>query len=816
MMGNEPPGSDHRTAPGDGRAAPDAITPSPGYLLAPSSRPPVGQRLARLGRLARKELSEILRDRRTIFTLVLMPLLLYPLLAMAFPQFLVGLRGESRAEVRIGLAVPLDDLPEWRWPRRAQNIKEFIEERLGWGTKGPAMHLTGAVGAPAGGGGFAAVPALLTWREAGFSVLPLPPQFDPLQPGGRPLPQLKFLEVDDLNTALATGKLDVVIRLHRVATPPTRPQRDWEVISTRGFVQFVRVADAARPRLDWELIYREDSPRAKEAVTLLERLCLATSSEWLQHRLWRHGDTRPIPPVRVLRRPVPEKAGELGLSLTAVVPLILILMTITGAVYPAIDLTAGERERGTLDILVAAPVPRLALLFAKYVAVVTVAVLTATVNLVMMTVTLQVSGLAAALSSDLELTAGTVLLVFGLLLLFAAFFAAVLLVLTSFARSFKEAQAYLIPLMLLALAPGLLGLILPRDSLKGVFAVTPLLNIVLLARDLLGGRAELGPALIVVFSTLVYALAALAGAARIFGAESVLYSEQGAWADLVRRPTQPSAAATPAGALLGLAVLFPLSFVLNSVIARAGAGEREGLQVLVTLLLFAALPLLGAAWSRLRLRSAFGLRAAPWPAFLGAVLLGVALVPLVVEFLLLLRALGLTFLSAEQEQALLSQVRETRGLPPAFIAGGMVLIGAAEELFFRGCLFSALRRAAGARTAVVGSAVLFGLFHFVPFDRLIPSTLLGLLLGWVCWRTGSVLPGMVLHACYNALFMLLVYYRVGPEGDAHLPLEWLAAGLAGAAVGAVLIRRGKPAAEAEPAGAGEPATGDLPALARHS
>jgi sodium transport system permease protein len=813
MMGNEPTGSDHRVAPGAAPPRPSAIASSPDYRLAPPSRQPVGQRLARLGRLVRKELSEILRDRRTIFTLVLMPLLLYPLLAMAFPQFLLGLRGEPQAAVRIGVPAPADDLPERRWPRRAHDLGEFIKRFLEWGIEGPAMHLAGAVGAPAGAGSFGAVPALLTWREAGPSVLPLPPQFDPLQPGGRPLPPLEFYEVEDLDTALATNAIDVAIRLHRTATPRSWPLPDWDVITTRGYVRIVPVPDTARARLDWELIYRQDSARAAEAVTLLERLCLATSSEWLHQRLRRLGDTRPIPPVRVLRRPIQEKPGGLGLSLTAVIPLILILMTITGAVYPAIDLTAGERERGTLDILVAAPVPRLALLFAKYVAVVTVAVLTATVNLVMMTVTLQVSGLAQALGGGLELSVGTVLLVFGLLLLFAAFFSAVLLVLTSFARSFKEAQAYLIPLMLLALAPGLLGLMLPRDSLKeGLFAVTPLLNIVLLARDLLGGRPDLVPALVVVFSTLVYALAALAGAARIFGAESVLYSEQGAWADLFRRPTQPGATATPAGALLGLALLFPLAFVLNSLIARVGgAGERVGLQVLVTLLMFAALPLLGAAWGRLRLRSAFGLRATPWLALAGAALLGVALVPLVVEFLSLLRALGLTFLSAEQEQVLLSQVRETRGLPSIFVAGGMVLIGAAEELFFRGCLFSALRRAAGARAAIVGSAVLFGLFHFVPFDRLIPSTLLGLILGWVCWRTGSVLPAMLLHACYNALFMLLAINRAGGEGDAHLPAEWLAAGLAGVAVGAFLILRGKPIAEAEPAGSGEPATGDLPA-----
>src|SRR5205085_9996376 len=183
----------------------------------------------------------------------------------------------------------------------------------------------------------------------------------------------------------------------------------------------------------------------------------------------------------------------------------LILMTITGAVYPAIDLTAGERERGTLEILVAAPVPRLALLFAKYVSVVTVAMLTALVNLVSMTVTLLLTGLGPLIFKGAGLTFPLVVEVFALLLLFAAFFSAVLLTLTSFARSFKEAQAYLIPLMLASLAPGLLAM-MPGLKLQGVLMVLPLVNIVLLARDLFTGDMEPIVATVVVLTTLVYAL----------------------------------------------------------------------------------------------------------------------------------------------------------------------------------------------------------------------------------------------------------------------------------------------------------------------
>ena len=119
---------------------------------------------------------------------------------------------------------------------------------------------------------------------------------------------------------------------------------------------------------------------------------------------------KPPVPVRYVRseRARVEVTVESTQSLTALVPLILILMTITGAVYPAIDLTAGERERGTLEILVAAPVPRLGLLFAKYLTVMTVAMLTAVVNLVTMMLTLNFSGLGQSSALQGAFSAATI------------------------------------------------------------------------------------------------------------------------------------------------------------------------------------------------------------------------------------------------------------------------------------------------------------------------------------------------------------------------------------------------------------------------
>jgi len=298
----------------------------------------------------------------------------------------------------------------------------------------------------------------------------------------------------------------------------------WEGDDTEAAVRAHEIHLAMKVRsetpLEYEAVYDPDWPTSKEALAYVQERLLAANIRV-------HGKQ---PALRAV--PVP-KTERKSMFLASLIPLILILMTMTGAVYPAIDLTAGERERGTLEMLMATPVPRFGLLVAKYVAVLAVAMLTALINLGMMTVTVYGSGLAPRLLESTDLLAERILAVLGLLLLFAVFFSAVLLIVTCFARSFKEAQAYIVPLVLLSLLPGLLALV-PELELKNALTVVPLLNIVLLARDLLEGKGDWAAASVVVCSTLIYAVAALALAARIFGAEAVLFGEGRSWSDLFR------------------------------------------------------------------------------------------------------------------------------------------------------------------------------------------------------------------------------------------------------------------------------------------
>jgi ABC-2 type transport system permease protein/sodium transport system permease protein len=460
----------------------------------PPDRLSLSAALARLGRLAHKELSETLRDRRTIVTLLLMPVLLYTMLSLVLWQLAPHkLLADSGPRYRLGFRTAAD-----------------IDRMVDWLNQGGALLI----------------------REG--SLLPPPnarmsgPQ--PPPPSALPWPELDIRLTEDLEGDVLRGHLDVGVR-PLLPRPAALAADAWSLAAqapcscapAAGLLTAAGAAvtadsrtDAANARLVPELVYLEESATACEAVRHIQRLYNAARLGALERRL-------KIPHVSVHQAPVARGGRPRPSAFLVLMPLILILMTVTGAVYPAIDLTAGERERGTLEILMAAPVPRLSLLLAKYVAVVTVAMLTALMNLGGMAVTVWVSGL---FRGD-ALSPLVLLQIFLLLLLFAAFFSAVLLALTSFARSFKEAQAYLIPLMLVALVPGVLSLV-PGLRLDGPLALVPLLNIVLLARDLLLGEAGLWPAVCVIASTLVYALAAIAVAALIFGAQAV-GSDTGGW-----------------------------------------------------------------------------------------------------------------------------------------------------------------------------------------------------------------------------------------------------------------------------------------------
>jgi ABC-2 type transport system permease protein/sodium transport system permease protein len=217
-------------------------------------------------------------------------------------------------------------------------------------------------------------------------------------------------------------------------------------------------------------------------------------------------------------------------------------------------------------------------------------------------------------------------------------------------------------------------------------------------------------------------------------------------------------------------------------------------------ILFGVFPLAAAWFGRVRLIEGFRLTPPSIGACLAALLLGLCLWPLAYEVGLMLRFAGIASLTKEQLDKVEGFLAEYRSAPMGIVVGVLAIVPAVlEELFFRGYLFSALLKAGTPRSAIFTSAILFGVFHLITggglaIERLPISALLGIVLAWLCWKSGSVLPGMLLHALHNSLLISLGLYEPwlkelgwSPGADEHLPAGILVAAMIGSGIGVLWV-----------------------------
>lgn len=224
----------------------------------------------------------------------------------------------------------------------------------------------------------------------------------------------------------------------------------------------------------------------------------------------------------------PEKVG--GNLLGGVVPYVVLLLCFTGAMYPAIDLTAGEKERGTIETLLCSPVDRTALVLGKFLTVLAASLATMFCTLLSMGACLLFGGAflwaagggAGGGTAPISLDPLGAVGVFVMVLPVAVLFSAVLLAVALFARSHKEAQTYVSPMVVVIVLPAMMGM-LPGVELNAGLAWVPILNISLACKEMLSGVWHWGNLALIFVSTFAYAGIALGAAVALFRRESVLF-----------------------------------------------------------------------------------------------------------------------------------------------------------------------------------------------------------------------------------------------------------------------------------------------------
>jgi len=736
-------------------------------------------RYRRVWTVYRKELVDTLRDKRTLIAMILVPIVLYPALMVVLVEALRVETGRRQAE-HYAVCVPAEGHRQWLQgvldredaERRAQE-EEFrrIEQETGERVAGDGAGIIARMRADQ-----------VTIVVAG--------------PG------------ESLWDIVAQQKAHLGV----LVEPSPNPAEPAD--TTNRVVQ---------------LIYCDTDPRSEFVFGQLSRILGNESERIVRARLAR------VPRGEALLTPLASNsvstAGpdqQFAKILAMVVPFLLVTMTVTGAMYPAIDLTAGERERGTLETLAAAPVPVGQIVAGKFGVIVTIAMLSTILNLGSMTAMVHFSGMErfaswpmqprpradvksvetlieqeeaatqphsspvvgpvqesapAEVSSRpasgpsgpsqrdyleqrrqleqqarqrigfLKTAAPVVLLA---MVPFAVLFGGVMLAACSFARSFKEAQNYMMPVMIVAIIPAMIVSYMPTVKLEGVMLVIPVANVVVLMRELFLGRYDLAAMAVTLLSTCLYAVASVAVAIRVYGHEAVLFGDVGSYKTLLRRRfVKPRSYPSAALALLAVAVLFPLNFYWqSSLVDESTTAERFKLVMAGAQLLVFALPvLLLACYAKLDLRATFSLRLPDARRMIGVVLMAVSVVPVA---LLLQQLQRSWFPPSPMTEGLLERQLEllSSGSLWAVLLVFAVLPGVCEEVLFRGFLLAGLRHRRSTIVTVLAVGFIFALYH-VNLEKIPVVTLLGALLALVCLRCGSIYPAMLLHIANNGLGLWL-------------------------------------------------------------
>lgn len=452
-----------------------------------------------------------------------------------------------------------------------------------------------------------------------------------------------------------------------------------------------------------------------------------------------------------------------GHMLAKALPAVLVVMVMLGALYPAIDTTAGERERGTLETTLVAPVRRTDLLLGKVLAVALLAALTGAANLGSLAFTFVQAVRMAGAPADVPLPWSRVLLAGTVALPTAALFAALMVTVAATARSFKEAQNLLTPVYFLFMAPALVASV-AEPPLGYALALVPGLNLALLARAVLVGHTPLGPAMLTLASVVVVIALCLRVAARLYDSERLLTVSEAGPApgrdDTSSRPARP-ANAGDAFALFAIGfVILVLFLPLQQRALVPGLLLSEWIGMLGLVLAY-------ARWSHRSPRDVLALRRPPARALIGAALVG-----------------GSAWVSAgllaqwvlPAPPALVEEMKRTLADGGRPLLGNLLLVAltpaVCEEALFRGPILRGLLPRFGTTGAVLLSAAMFSLFHLNLY-RLLPTAILGVLLGYIAARSGSLWPSMLAHLLNNGLLITLA----GLDKDEvleRLPWAWQA------------------------------------------
>lgn len=721
-----------------------------------------------------REVLDQLRDRRTLFMVAVLPILLYPLMGIGMFQMTAIFSEQPRTVVILGAA----NLPELQLVDGEHFARSWFRistdaDKLRVITDAPEAAGQPVVGATA----LEARTKLLGQAEQMRTLLSrraeIESRLDAAHDSNRPVEALQ-IEAELQQATEPLGQLFHASDIQVLIVVPTGFRQNLEKL--RDELAQRGSADKSSVKFDYPrpLIVQNSAD---------EKSVIAHSRVSDVMREWERAILRSYLRESGLPERLPTPVNARGIDLAAadqmsanvwskLFPALLVIMALTGAFYPAVDLGAGEKERGTMETLLICPATRTEIVLGKFFTVMLFSASTALLNLASLGFTgkymasLASSGGMAAKFGDLGLPPVTSLFwVLIMLVPLASLFSALCLAFATFARSSKEGQYYLTPLLMVTM-----GLTVfctsPAVDIEPFYSVMPVMGPALLLKGLLKSTSPginlYVYAIPVLLTSIGYSLVALWWAIDQFGREEVLFREAERfdlrlWFKHLLRDKEPTPSFTEAGFcfLMILLLQFLSMKTMQGAIQTTVNDDRGILYIRLLLIqqiaLIATPALLMGLMLTTSMRDTFSVR---WPGLQRltcAALLPLALHPLSFEL-----GNSLEWFFPKPPPGMIEALKSmsSDAVPlPLLILALAVAPAVCEEIAFRGFLLSGFSRGGKIRVAVIMSSVAFGIIHMIP-QQVFNAALLGIILGIMCIRSRSILPGIVFHLIYNSLAIL--------------------------------------------------------------
>lgn len=321
----------------------------------------------------------------------------------------------------------------------------------------------------------------------------------------RQSPQIEWVEVASPLSALADGDVKAILRIEPGAGERIAGEQTALVI----------------------IEYDASSQTSEITRARIQEVVSIYAQGVVSRRLEARGiHTDLLVPIQTEVRNVASEERLGGFFLAMVMPMMLAVWAALGGMYAAIDAVAGEKERGTLEPLLATPPSRSALVVGKYFTVVLTSVIASVIALAGIYVAYLIKPEALTYGEvgvRFSMPLVNVLLVIATSVLLAAFFGAVQLVLSALARSFREAQSYISPMSIVVVIPGIFTQFLHPAEVSVGYYLVPVMNAIFLFKQALMNAIDWSQALVALVSSLGLVVLALRFAVRVFQKESVLF-----------------------------------------------------------------------------------------------------------------------------------------------------------------------------------------------------------------------------------------------------------------------------------------------------